>query len=175
MGSHNISKSVSISRFFFANLMSEQPQGISVNNSQEVCYWRPAQTFDICDTPPSCESSTCVLYEDFLTDQQPSDPGLQAGRKVFAYVFCEPTGDCACNSREPQPVFIWQAGSCTPNPTPTPTPTPTPMPTPTPTPWECPEPGGCYCPCYEIVGCIQCGGYDGCQCTNMNPRSPVFN
>jgi hypothetical protein len=51
---------------------------------------------------------------------------------------------------------------------------PAPTPTPTPTPGECTEPGGCGCACYEIVGCMQCGGHDGCQCTAFNPYSPVL-
>ncbi|HEX5731588.1 MAG TPA: hypothetical protein VF131_02045 [Blastocatellia bacterium] len=34
--------------------------------------------------------------------------------------------------------------------------------------------GGEGCDCYEIVGCIQCGGLNGCQCTAMNPHSPIL-
>ncbi len=29
------------------------------------------------------------------------------------------------------------------------------------------------CPCYDIVGCLQCGGWDGCQCTAYNDHSPI--
>lgn len=36
------------------------------------------------------------------------------------------------------------------------------------------EGGGQGCECYEIVGCIQCGGFNGCQCTAMNPHSPIL-
>lgn len=34
--------------------------------------------------------------------------------------------------------------------------------------------GGEGCACYEIVGCIECGGWDGCQCTAINPHSPIL-
>jgi len=30
------------------------------------------------------------------------------------------------------------------------------------------------CACYDIVGCIECGGWDGCQCTAINPHSPIL-
>jgi hypothetical protein len=32
--------------------------------------------------------------------------------------------------------------------------------------------GGCSC--FDIVGCLQCGGWDGCQCTQFNPHSPIL-
>jgi hypothetical protein len=34
--------------------------------------------------------------------------------------------------------------------------------------------GGEGCACYDIVGCTQCGGWDGCQCTAINPHSPII-
>jgi hypothetical protein len=34
--------------------------------------------------------------------------------------------------------------------------------------------GGTGCACYDIVGCIRCGGFDGCQCTAINPHSPII-
>jgi len=36
--------------------------------------------------------------------------------------------------------------------------------------------GGCDVgsPCYDIVGCIQCGGFDGCQCTEVSHYSPIL-
>lgn len=34
--------------------------------------------------------------------------------------------------------------------------------------------GGEGCACYEIIGCIECGGFDGCQCTAINPHSPIL-
>jgi len=41
------------------------------------------------------------------------------------------------------------------------------LPTPTPTPT--PE----YCACEDMVGCLECGGRDGCQCTAFNDHSPI--
>lgn len=34
--------------------------------------------------------------------------------------------------------------------------------------------GDTGCACYDIIGCIQCGGFDGCQCTAINPHSPIL-
>lgn len=34
--------------------------------------------------------------------------------------------------------------------------------------------GGTGCACYDIVGCLECGGFDGCQCTAYNPHSPIL-
>ena len=37
-----------------------------------------------------------------------------------------------------------------------------------------PPPPPVYCACYDVVGCLSCGGYDGCQCTAINPHSPIL-
>lgn len=35
-------------------------------------------------------------------------------------------------------------------------------------------PIGGDCACYDIVGCLECGGVTGCECTAFNPHSPVL-
>ncbi|MDT7540877.1 MAG: hypothetical protein QOE33_781 [Acidobacteriota bacterium] len=30
------------------------------------------------------------------------------------------------------------------------------------------------CECYQVVGCLHCGGPSGCQCTEVNPHSPIL-
>jgi hypothetical protein len=42
-----------------------------------------------------------------------------------------------------------------------------------------PTPGGGSgstegCACYDVVGCLECGGWDGCQCTAINLHSPIL-
>ena len=34
--------------------------------------------------------------------------------------------------------------------------------------------GGEGCACYDVIGCMSCGGFDGCQCTAINPHSPIL-
>ena len=36
------------------------------------------------------------------------------------------------------------------------------------------EGGGEGCACHEVIGCMACGGFDGCQCTDINPHSPIL-
>ncbi len=82
-------------------------------------------------------------------------------------------GQLACTA-ENIPRRVNNSFYCLGGPTPTPTPAPTPTPTPEPTPTLEPTPPGGGCACYDIVGCYQCAGYDGCQCTAFNEHSPVL-
>jgi len=80
-----------------------------------------------------------------------------AGTSVMTLPPCCNYNDTTAGRTGPSPCDVATANQAGGYPTPTPTPTPTPG----------------ECPCLDMVGCLECGGFDGCQCTWWSGHTPV--